>query len=186
MRRVCQVLFGIAALGVAASAPVAPATATGQLDAVAPALRALGDNAGLTLAARRKRDTVNATKTDTVPPTPAPAAPLGGLGAAGSTPGSLLPSSPLLPPLPLTPLPPTVGPATLPPLDTSPRRTLADCMKLWERATHMTKAEWRATCQRSIKEHERSIRSAKAQSSLASDIKGEPRRRRGVKPKAAE
>jgi hypothetical protein len=28
--------------------------------------------------------------------------------------------------------------------------TLADCMGFWERATHMTKAEWKAACQRTV------------------------------------
>jgi hypothetical protein len=28
-------------------------------------------------------------------------------------------------------------------------RTLQDCMSFWDRATHMTKGEWRAACQRS-------------------------------------
>jgi hypothetical protein len=27
--------------------------------------------------------------------------------------------------------------------------TLADCMKFWDRETHMTKSEWRAACERS-------------------------------------
>ena len=36
-----------------------------------------------------------------------------------------------------------------------PRHTLNDCMATWDKATHMTKADWRATCKRSIKEAER-------------------------------
>ncbi|KAB2911661.1 MAG: hypothetical protein F9K29_21925 [Hyphomicrobiaceae bacterium] len=31
-------------------------------------------------------------------------------------------------------------------------KTLADCMGFWERATHMTKAEWRAACLRTMQE----------------------------------
>ena len=61
----------------------------------------------------------------------------------------------------LTPLPPLLarpGTSPTPPLpprgviDEQPRHTLANCMKQWEPATHMTKAEWRATCQRTLKE----------------------------------
>jgi hypothetical protein len=29
-------------------------------------------------------------------------------------------------------------------------KTLKDCMGFWDSATHMTKAEWRAACQRSL------------------------------------
>jgi hypothetical protein len=29
-------------------------------------------------------------------------------------------------------------------------RTLSDCMSLWDRGTHMTRAEWRRTCRRSL------------------------------------
>jgi hypothetical protein len=32
-------------------------------------------------------------------------------------------------------------------------KTLADCMGFWEAATHMTKAEWRAACKRTLQEH---------------------------------
>jgi len=31
--------------------------------------------------------------------------------------------------------------------------TLADCMAIWDKATHMTKAEWRATCLRNMQTH---------------------------------
>jgi hypothetical protein len=56
------------------------------------------------------------------------------------------------------------GTATLPsstPLSTSPSqaapsvaggggRTLADCMRFWDKETHMSKSEWQAACQRSL------------------------------------
>ncbi|HJU31095.1 MAG TPA: hypothetical protein VJ740_06570 [Hyphomicrobiaceae bacterium] len=32
-------------------------------------------------------------------------------------------------------------------------KTLADCMGFWERETHMTKAQWRVACQRTMKEY---------------------------------
>ena len=32
-------------------------------------------------------------------------------------------------------------------------KTLADCMRFWDRETHMTKAEWRAACQRTMQEY---------------------------------
>jgi hypothetical protein len=31
-------------------------------------------------------------------------------------------------------------------------KTLADCMGFWEPATHMSKAEWRAACKRTLQE----------------------------------
>jgi hypothetical protein len=49
--------------------------------------------------------------------------------------------------------------ATGPSSSTAPSRpggggkTLADCMAFWEPATHMTKAEWRTTCLRTLKEY---------------------------------
>lgn len=76
-------------------------------------------------------------------------------GTVGTTlPGSTMGTTPgystTVPPLAPLPTPPSVGPAK-PQSEQAPKRSLADCMKLWERATHMTKQEWRATCQRSIK-----------------------------------
>jgi hypothetical protein len=32
-------------------------------------------------------------------------------------------------------------------------KTLADCMGFWDRETHMTKAEWRAACLRTMQEY---------------------------------
>ena len=61
---------------------------------------------------------------------------------------------------------PTVpaAPSTAPPgaadLSSPVKRTLTDCMKLWDKATHMSKAEWKTTCIRSQKEadrHERDV-----------------------------
>lgn len=77
-------------------------------------------------------------------------------GSSGTTtPGSTLGTTPgystTVPPLAPLPTPPSVGPAVPQSVEQAPKRSLADCMKLWERATHMTKQEWRATCQRSIK-----------------------------------
>lgn len=48
------------------------------------------------------------------------------------------------------------APSTSPPsaaeLSSPTKRTLSDCMKLWDKDTHMTKADWKATCIRSQKE----------------------------------
>jgi hypothetical protein len=30
------------------------------------------------------------------------------------------------------------------------REGLAACLEFWDRATHMTKAEWKASCERSV------------------------------------
>ena len=54
--------------------------------------------------------------------------------------------------LPATPFPATTFPAKA---TEGPRHTLNDCMATWDKGTHMTKADWRATCKRSIKEAER-------------------------------
>jgi hypothetical protein len=32
-------------------------------------------------------------------------------------------------------------------------KSLADCMGFWDRETHMTKAEWRSACQRTLQEY---------------------------------
>lgn len=75
-------------------------------------------------------------------------------------------TSPATPPVgdPLAPALPTQpdGLSTLPPMSSSlpasivpegqERHTLANCMKLWEPATHMSRAEWKSTCQRSLAE----------------------------------
>jgi hypothetical protein len=56
-------------------------------------------------------------------------------------------------------VPPAAAAAPVPPYPAKategPRHTLNDCMATWDKATHMTKADWRATCKRSIKEAER-------------------------------
>lgn len=61
------------------------------------------------------------------------------------------------------------APATAPPVNAqlgSPaRRTLADCMQLWDKDTHMSKAEWKDTCIRSQKEadkHEAAVTNERA------------------------
>jgi hypothetical protein len=57
-------------------------------------------------------------------------------------------AAPVTPPPSATPPYPKVDPD-------GPRHTLQDCMAIWDKATHMTKAEWRATCKRSIREAEK-------------------------------
>lgn len=57
-------------------------------------------------------------------------------------------------------------PELVPPLaprilfDDKPRHTLSGCMQLWDKETHMTKAEWRATCLRSIREAESALKAS--------------------------
>lgn len=64
-------------------------------------------------------------------------------------------ASPATPDSTTTPAVPP-APATTPPsaaeLSSPTKRTLADCMKLWDKDTHMSKADWKATCVRSQKE----------------------------------
>ncbi|MBC7830746.1 MAG: hypothetical protein H7Y62_01860 [Hyphomicrobium sp.] len=36
--------------------------------------------------------------------------------------------------------------------DPTPEQRMADCMAIWEPRTHMTKREWRRTCQTTLKE----------------------------------
>ncbi len=43
------------------------------------------------------------------------------------------------------------------------KRTLSDCMKTWDKDTHMSKAEWKAACIRGMKEAEKQEREAKAE-----------------------
>lgn len=77
--------------------------------------------------------------------TPTPAAAATDAAAAAATPGA---------PAEAAPPPVTFEPT---------KRTLADCMKTWDKDTHMTKAEWKATCIRAMKESERQEREARAE-----------------------
>jgi hypothetical protein len=95
-----------------------------------------------------------AVTTPTSPPPP----------AIGSPMSPLSPIAPLSPQITTTPL--TGGSVTTrvpspSPLSTSPSeaapsapggggRTLGDCVKFWDRESHMMKSEWRAACQRSL------------------------------------
>ena len=87
------------------------------------------------------------------PPTPAISSPL-------TRASPLAPLSPQITTTPLSGGLPTRVPSSSP-SSTSPSEsalsapggggnTLADCMKIWDRGTHMTKTEWRAACQRSL------------------------------------
>jgi hypothetical protein len=51
------------------------------------------------------------------------------------------------------------------------KRTLADCMKTWDKDTHMTTAEWKATCIRAMKEADRQEREAKAEQKKLAKVK---------------
>lgn len=88
------------------------------------------------------------------------------------------PLSPALPdPLaPIAPLPPAAS--TLP--DNKPRHTLANCMKLWDAATHMSKPEWRTTCLRSLKEADASAKAAEKERT-----KKEPRKKHSRRGKSS-
>jgi hypothetical protein len=87
------------------------------------------------------------------PPTPAISSPL----------TRTSPLAPLSPQITTTPLSggiptrvPSSSPSSTSPSESAPSapggggNTLADCMKMWDRDTHMTKTEWRAACQRSL------------------------------------
>ncbi len=139
--------------------------------------------AGARLAARRKRDTPqDVAKPDATPglsPGLSPGltspglSPPGGLPPLGTpgAPGSLLPS-------PMSPISPSLSTAPIKLPDTSPKRTIGDCMKLWERATHMTKPEWRAACERGIREADRSEKAAARAAGRSEDGKGERKKRK--------
>jgi hypothetical protein len=94
-----------------------------------------------------------AATTPAKPPTPALAPPI--------TP--LSPPASLSPQITTTPLSggiatrvPSASPSSTSPSEASPSapggggRTLADCVRFWDPATHMTKSEWKAACQRSL------------------------------------
>jgi hypothetical protein len=55
-----------------------------------------------------------------------------------------------LPPVPTTVTTATSGGSSGIPLQGGGRDTLEGCIGFWDRATHMTKAEWKVACQRSI------------------------------------
>ena len=111
--------------------------------------------------------TINSsTVTDAAPPAPVIAATPP--SAIGDPMPQLTPIAPLSPQLPeqfatssivqpnLALTPGTSGGS---PSETAPSapggggKTLADCMGFWDRGTHMTKAEWKAACVRSIQEY---------------------------------
>jgi hypothetical protein len=99
--------------------------------------------------------------TPTVPQTATTPAPPSAVGTPMTSPSPVAPLSPQLTTTPLTGG--TVRPDKLPSpstLSTSPSesaqstaggggRTLEDCIKFWDRGTHMTKSEWRIACTRS-------------------------------------
>jgi hypothetical protein len=98
------------------------------------------------------------------PPTPPTAAPNSGLAAPISQlPVIAPPSQPLPPPtqvatesstvVRLSFEPPSTGPVTPSPAPSTGGgggNTVEDCMRLWDKATHMSKSEWRASCARSL------------------------------------
>jgi hypothetical protein len=108
----------------------------------------------------------SSTVINAAPPAPAVAAPPP--SAIGDPMPQLAPIAPLSPQLPeqfatssivlpnLALAPGTSGGS---PSETAPSapggggNTLADCMGFWDRGTHMTKAEWKAACVRSIQEY---------------------------------
>jgi hypothetical protein len=77
------------------------------------------------------------------PAAAAPAAP--GDASTTTTPSATAPS---------TSADPLATPAPEPTdLNGGHRDTLADCMSTWDKGTHMTKTEWRATCLRNMQPH---------------------------------
>lgn len=73
-----------------------------------------------------------------------------------------------------TTAPATPSVAAAPPLfdaNAAPKRTIGDCMKTWDKATHMSKTEWRATCIRSMKEAEKHDRQSAAEQKVRDKAK---------------
>jgi hypothetical protein len=64
-----------------------------------------------------------------------------------------------LPPAPTTVTTQTTGGSSGVPLQGGGLDTLEGCISFWDRATHMTKAEWKVACQRSIVHREEIQRS---------------------------
>jgi hypothetical protein len=90
----------------------------------------------------------------TASPSPVTGRPLNQLNQ-GNTPLDQGATSLATPVVPLPPAPTTVttqtsGGSSGVPLQGGGRDTLEGCIGFWDRATHMTKAEWKAACQRSI------------------------------------
>lgn len=136
IRYAAAVLAGILSAGcfvAVASAEVGAAHAAQVLTS-----RAADDAQVVQVAGRSRRPPQAKDATDGATATPPPATD----GAAAST------TVPQLPPLPRR--------------EEGPRHTLDNCMKLWDAETHMTKAEWRTTCKRSIMEAERARKADEA------------------------
>lgn len=81
--------------------------------------------------------------------------------AAGDTPAPAGPNGLSTPAVP--PAPSVTAVMPLSDITAAPKRTLGDCMKTWDKDTHMSKSEWKATCIRSMKEAEKHDRQAKAE-----------------------
>ena len=94
----------------------------------------------------------------TTPPSPVIGRPLNQLNQ-GNTPlnqGDNFLATPVgpLPPVPTTITTATSGGSSGVPLQGGGLDTLEGCISFWDRATHMTKAEWKVACQRSIAHRE--------------------------------
>jgi hypothetical protein len=90
----------------------------------------------------------------TTPPSPVLGRPLNQLNL-GNTPldqGATFLAAPVgpLPPVPTTVTTATTGGSSGIQLSGGGRDTLEGCISFWDRETHMTKAEWKVACQRSI------------------------------------
>jgi hypothetical protein len=99
----------------------------------------------------------------TTPPSPVIGRPLNQLNL-GNTPldqGATFLATPVgpLPPVPTTVTTATTGGSSGIQLQGGGLDTLEGCISFWDRATHMTKAEWKAACQRSIAHREEIQRS---------------------------
>jgi len=97
---------------------------------------------------------ITAPVASTTPPSPVIGRPLNQLGL-GNTPldqGATVLATPVgpLPPVPTTVTTQTSGGSSGVQLSGGGRDTLEGCISFWDRLTHMTKAEWKVACQRSI------------------------------------
>jgi len=104
--------------------------------------------------ALRSVGVITAPQPSTTPPSPVVGRPLNQLNL-GNTPlnqGDTFLATPVgpLPPVPTTVTTATSGGSSGIPLQGGGLDTLEGCISFWDRATHMTKAEWKAACQRSI------------------------------------
>jgi len=177
MPRVCRVCFMAAAVGLAApllsllamarEVESAPARAA----ASGPRVAQLGRSGGGSPAPARPSGSGSSggvinSGPPASPASPSTSAPASQLGAPAPQAPAIAPLSPQLPSQFATGGGTASGNLALSPGSTQPSpseqspsapggggKTLAACMGFWERATHMSKSEWRAACKRTMQDY---------------------------------